>query len=656
VPLADGTPVPLRAYVLWREAGLLGQEADLANQPPQIAVLLWQELLEQFPTVRLDGVPASELATQAIAAAITRHGQPVYASVAARAAEALAAAGEDARALGDISARFPNSPAATTARHRRLDLAVREADLQIAVEVLAQSLVTGSPAPGLLRRVAEAALRRGNQELARSLFERLERHGRESSDWPDDRARDYAAVTAELLANMPVTVLPPTLAAPEVELGRVPARSVREVLHLRPVLRGEGFAARADEPLYAVANGNELLALDVQAAGARKPELFRFPVQFLEHVVVCGDLVVVPDLERLVALDYRSGALRWELLAVQGRMLDCLGVQSGVLHISVQTEPPGSGAELLGIEPLTGAVLFTRLLSDERHKPMPKPTGGDLLWMRSGPAGGASILRLDAVTGAAKATIPVAAELLQQDGGRGADAIANRIYPQSLCANRDLVFLPIEAAQSGDAPRVVALDARGQVRFQWRGRPQGRLALVACRNEVLAILESSENSTALFTLLDAEHGKPLRQTPLGFEIEVLNWHRTWLPNPAPPVLLVTDAAAQGRRDRRLVALSLDPARSGFVEALAADDGDVERQPLLDGDLTAGMLVYGVQPARGGMFRLHALRTADRRPAFADGQKYTRLRLGGTQGMTRVGALTVVATADALVVYGPKDGK
>lgn len=649
VPLADGSPVPLRAYVLWREA-------SITDQPPGQAVLLWQELLELFPTVRLAGMPASELASRAIATAIERHGKSVYEPIAVRAAAALAAAGDDAQALGEISTRYPNSPSAAAARHRRLDLAVREADLQVAVEVLAQALVTGNPAPGLLRRTAEAAQRRGNLELARGLFRRLQPHGREASDWPEDGGRDYAAVVDAWLARLPAVPVPPPLAAPEVELGRVPARSVREVLHLRPVLRAGGFAARADEPLYAVANGNELLAIDVHAPAPRKPELFRFPVQFLEQVVVCGDLVLVPDLERLVALDYRSGAVRWDLQAVQGRMLDCLGIQGGVLHLSVQTEPPGSGAELLGVEPLTGTVLFARLLTDERHKPVPKPAGGDLLWMRSGAAGTASIVRLNATTGEAKATIPVAAELLQPDGGRGADAIANRIYPQSLCATRDLVFLPIEAAQSGDAPRVVALDSRGQVRFQWRGRPQGRLGMVACRGEVLAILETSETNTALFTLLDTEHGKVLRQTPLGFEVEVLNWHRSWLPNPAPHALLVTDAAAQGRRDRRLVALSLDPARSGFVEPLAADDGDVERQPLLDGDLGEGLLVYGVQPARGGMFRLHALRTADRRAAFADGQKYTRLRLGGTQGMTRVGALTVVATADALVVYGPKEAR
>jgi hypothetical protein len=649
VALADGTPVPLRAYVLWREAGL-------TDQPAAQAVLLWQELLEQFPTVRLAGIPASELATQAIAAAIRQHGQTVYQSIAARAEAALRDAGEDARALGEISARFPNSPAAGTARARRLDLAVRAADLQAAAEVLAQALATGEAAPGLLRRVAEAARRRGNLELARNLLQRLHRHGRERSDWPDDGGAEYAAVAVKELAALPAAARPPALVAPELELGRVPARSVREVLHLRPVLRGAGFAARADEPLYAVANGNELLAIDLHAPAPRKPELFRFPVQFLEQVVVCDDLVVVPDLERLVALDYRSGALRWELHSVQGRMLDCLGLQGGVLHLSVQTEPPGNGAELLGIEPLTGTVLFSRLLQDERHKPVAKPAGGDLLWMRSGPAGSAAIVRLDATTGEAKATIPVAAELLQHDGARGADAIANRIYPQSLCANRQLVFLPIEAAQSGEAPRVVALDANGQVRFQWRGRPQGRLGLVACQDEVLAILETIENGTGQYTLLDTQHGKPLRQTPLGFEVEVLNWQRSWLPNPAPQVLLLTDAAAQGGRDRRLVALSLDPARAGFVEPLAADDGEIERQPLLDGDLAEGLLVYGVQPARGGTFRLHALRTADRRPAFADGQKYTRLRLGGTQGMTRVGNRTVIATADALVVYGPKEAK
>ena len=161
-----------------------------------------------------------------------------------------------------------------------------------------------------------------------------------------------------------------------------------------PSRTARGFARPENTPVYVVA-GSDLVAFDVTNGEGR--ELFSEPVEFLEHCIVCGTPLIVPDMERLFALDYRSGEIRWELEFEQARLIESLGVTEGVLHVSVQPAVPDGNSELIGVEPLTGARLFTRALDERCLKP--KPIDDQLLLM-SVTDQAASIERVDPLTGA----------------------------------------------------------------------------------------------------------------------------------------------------------------------------------------------------------------------------------------------------------------
>nr|MBP8301928.1 hypothetical protein [Planctomycetota bacterium] len=411
-----------------------------------------------------------------------------------------------------------------------------------------------------------------------------------------------------------------------------------------------GFDQPADRPLYAV-GGAELVAIDLHAPGVKKPILWTMPVQFLEHVVLCGTTLVVPDLERLVGVDYRTGAVRWELPGTSGRLLDGLGVQAGVLHVSAQADDPAGGAEFLGIEPSSGAILFSRSLPSDRVKPVPKPVAGQLLAMQTSTNGDAELTRFDPVTGATLATVKIAAKVLQNEAELRPDSLATRVYPQGICADAERIFLPIDSTISGDAPRLLAVDNRGGVVWTWHGLPDCTLRMAALRDKHLVIVEGAEEKAGRISLLRAADGEVLRTTELGIGIDVLNWQRTWLPNPAPAAVLLSDTSVDGR-ERRLICFGVDDAMPSFLEPLPNEDGEVERFP----QFGEGFLTFGVRPAQRGPFRLYALDLSTRKGRMPSGDKSIRPGLRATFGMATVGAYTVIASTDGLWVLGSNETK
>ncbi|MCC7065188.1 MAG: PQQ-binding-like beta-propeller repeat protein [Planctomycetes bacterium] len=641
---ADGTAQPVRAFVLW-------QRARLSDQEPAAATALWQELLENYPEVEFQRRPASQLAQEAIEKLVAAHGPQIYAAIAARALAALEAAGDDAQRLRALSTAFPNSTAANTARMRLLDHSVKAGDLAIACEVLSHDVRSGTGKPGILRRVAVAALARGNRALAAAMADRLLRdHQSEVSDWPEDQGATYAQVVAALQPQLTSAIPAPPLQVPTRVLAMVQPRTVRESFHMPPVVVASGFDQPADRPLYAV-GGAELVAIDLHAPGVKKPILWTMPVQFLEHVVLCGTTLVVPDLERLVGVDYRTGAVRWELPGTSGRLLDGLGVQDGVLHVSAQADDPAGGAEFLGIEPSSGAILFSRSLPSDRVKPVPKPVAGQLLAMQTSTNGDAELTRFDPVTGATLATVKIAAKVLQNEAELRPDSLATRVYPQGICADAERIFLPIDSTISGDAPRLLAVDNRGGVVWTWHGLPDCTLRMAALRDKHLVIVEGAEEKAGRISLLRAADGEVLRTTELGIGIDVLNWQRTWLPNPAPAAVLLSDTSVDGR-ERRLICFGVDDAMPSFLEPLPNEDGEVERFP----QFGEGFLTFGVRPAQRGPFRLYALDLSTRKGRMPSGDKSIRPGLRATFGMATVGAYTVIASTDGLWVLGSNETK
>ncbi|MCA8949854.1 MAG: PQQ-binding-like beta-propeller repeat protein [Planctomycetes bacterium] len=635
LPLSDG-PQPVRAYVLYRRAQLPGS-------PPADAVASWQELLESFGDAVFEGTPARDLASRAIAGLIARHGAGCYAAIAERADAALAAAGDDAEALRAVSARFPNSAAADTARTRVLDASVARGELGVACDVLAQELLRGKRDPRVLRRVLVAARVRGNLGLARAVATALAPHGDEVSDWPADGGRSYRAVLAELAAELDPTPPPNRLGLPLHEVTRIRPRSAKESFRLMPTIQADGFTVPADTPLFAVA-GPDLLAIDVHAAGTDKPILFALPTQFLDHVVLCGDTLVVPDLDRVLAVDYRSGQLRWQLDGTSGKILDGLGVQDGVFHLSIQPGSADGPARFVGIEPLSGRTLFSRPLPGERMRSVPKPIPGQLLAMQADDDQPPSILRLDPFTGATLAEITLSPEVPRTEG------ITTRIYPQALCGDAERVYLPIDSTFSGDAPQLFAVGDDGAIAWKWRGQTNRHLLMAALRGEKIVIVEGGEEQDGSVSLLRARDGEVEQRIALGHDIDVLNWQRTFLANPAPPALLLSDLASNESRERRIYCLGIEPGVPSFVEALSAEHDEIERQPQL-GD---GFLTFGVRPNGRGPFRLYCIDLATRDGRLPGGQKYRSLRIDPTYALSAIGSYTVLCCAEYLVVLGPED--
>lgn len=646
--LGEGTELPVRAYVLWRRAQLPGQ-------PAATAVALWQELLENHPTAPVGRELAAAAAEAAIQKLVAAHGAEAYAAVAQRAAAALAGAGDDVEALRHVCDAFPNSTAAATARTRLLDRSVKAGDLAMAISVLAAAQRGGAVAPGISRRVLVAALVRGNRALAQAMGQHLLAHRDVASDWPEDAGATYGAVVAALQPQFTSTAPLPALTVPSREITRIVPRSPREAFRWQQVVAADGFDRPADAPVFVIAApvpGAELLAIDIHAPGAKKPVLWNLPLQqYPEHLVLCGTTLIVPDLERLVAVDYRSGVVRWELPSGRARSVDSLGVMAGVLHVSITPDDPDGGAEFLGIEPTTGAVLFTRQLPADRMKPMPKAVAGQLLVMQSAGAGGANVLRLDPLSGVAVATVPVDAAVLRREAEVRPDGLATRVYPQGLCADAQHIYLPLDSTFSGDAPQLLAIDDRGKVVWSWQGQADSHLAMAAWRSGRLVVVESSENRPGRVSLLAATDGTVLRSTALGTGVDILNWQRTWLQNPAPAALLLSDTASEAGGERRLVCFAVDEGLPSFLEPLGREDDEVERQPQFGPDF----LVFGVRSTQGGSFRLHARKLTDRSGALPDGEKYLRLRVGATHGMAAAGPYTVLSSTSGLLVLGSDEG-
>lgn len=635
VPLADGDQ-PVRAYVLFRRAQLPGTS-------PRQAVETWQELLENYGTARFEGVAARDHATAAIRALIARHGPECYARVAERADAALADAGGDPEALRAVSTRFPNSAAAKTARTRVLDRSVERGDLGIACDVLAQELARGTLDPRVLRRVLVAAERRGNRGLALAMADELDAFAAQVSDWAADDGATFGEVAVRARAALSGEKADSRLGLPLNEIARIRPRTPRESFRPVPVIHGQDFTTPADAPLYAVA-GADLLAIDLHQEGDFKPILFSLPVQFLEHVVLCGDTLIVPDLERVFAIDYRTGATRWEMPETEGNLLDGLGVQDGIFHLSAQPSTGEGPARFFGVEPLSGRVVFSRTLPGERMRPVPKPIDGQLLVMRADDGRKTSLMRLDPLSGRTIADIELTESLPRTEG------LATRIYPQGLCGDLERIYLPIDSTFSGDAPQLFAIAADGGVAWKWRGRSNRRLLMAALRGDRLVVVEGADEKTGQATILRAADGQVIQAVPLGHEIDVLNWQRSWLPNPAPAALLLSDLASPSGGERRFYCIGIADGIPSFVEAMSSQHGEIERQPQV-GD---GFVTYGVRANRRGQFRLYALDLATRRGALPGGQKYRSLRIDPTYAMTAVGPYTVLCCAEYLVVLGPDD--
>ena len=635
---AGTMPAPLMmrvpAFVLWQRALVAEAGAE--------AALLWQQLLENHGQEQIGRISASSVAEGALTALISSQGRAVYASIERRAEAALDAA-EDDDGLRGVTASFPNSAAAERAGLLLLDRAVAKGDLGAACSVMARAIRNDRQTPGLLRRLQVAALARGNRPLAGAVAERLDQAGDAPSNWQGDEGETFAEASRRALAASPPLPAARLYAVPRREISTITPRSRQEYIRMVPNRIADGFGRPADAPVYVVA-GSELVAYDVAARAGKV--LFSVPVEFLEHIIICGETVVVPDMERLFAVDYRTGDLRWELEFERPRLIESLGVTRGVLHVSAQPAVPDGNSELLGVEPLTGTQLFQRSLSEQHLKP--KPVGQQLLSMAVTDEG-VFIERLDAVTGGVLARIACAAALGPGMLQLRADSLATRLYPQGMAGDARLIYLPVDGRkQDATSPQMLALDDAGKLVWRWQGTAGMSLLMAQRRGDKIVIAETNDQRTGRMLSLRAADGAELDEVDIGYDAAVLNWERSWLHNPAPAIVAVGSEMERQLHQRQLVCFAVDADQS-FAVPLRPTDGDVERAPLFGEDF----VTFGVRPKRAGApFRLYAIDLQTRRGAFTGSTSSRPVRSRGVpHGMTGAGPYTVLATTQGLIVMG-----
>jgi hypothetical protein len=599
--------------------------------------------------VDLGDETAASMAAAAIQRLVGEHGPGVYSAVAARADGALEAAGDDPAALRDDGDRFPNSEAAKLARVRLLDRSVKQGELGVACDVFAQGLRSGGVAPGILRRTIVAAEVRGNHGLALAMMERLRWFADERSDWPDDGGATYGAVLERLAGRIAPPPAPPALEIPEHEVSMVRVRSRQPHYRTVPLIDGDGFAIPADRPLFVRVDA-ELVAFDVHASAAETPVLFRRRVTFPEQLIGCGSTIVMADLERVLAFDHRSGEVLWEMPGEGGRTFDGLGTQSGVVHVAAISNAVDGAGELLGIEPLSGRVLFRRGLARHRALLLPRPSDVGLLTLMPNADGGVLVQRVDPVGGETLDATELPAATVRERLRLPPERLTTREVQRAVCADDERFYLPLDRAMPGEPPRVVAIDRSGKVAWVWEGRSGTTLAMAGNRGDRLVVVETDNRLPGRILLLAAGTGEVIRTAELGQEVRLLNWDSSRLPRTAPTLLTLTDRP-DPRGPYRFVGFGIDDGQPTFEVRLSADDGEIEPTPLIGRDF----VTFGVRPLNQGQYRLYTLRLNDRSGALPSGAKYQRLDMQRTHGVSSVGPYTVVASVDGLMVLGADRG-
>ncbi len=636
-----GGSVAVAAYVAWRHAQLAAT--------PTAQVEAWQELLLRHGNAIIRQRNAAELAQQTITHLLDEFGRDIYAAVEARAAAMLAEGGDSAESLRAVGRSFPHSLAAAQARARLLDAAVAHGDLGTAVELFAVSARDGTESPALLRRVLEAARQRGNFALAQAIAGRLATAD-QPSDWVDDGHQTFAAAVRDLLPSLSPAAAPIARAIPAELAAQIPSPKPPFGFRLLPTAIEPGFAADPSPLLY-VGFDDQVRAIDV--ADPTRPTLFTFKSGIVDRLWRCGGTLIVPNLDRIVGIDARTGAAQWTL-AAPDKMLVCHGLVHGVLQVTQRDS--SDEVLLLGIEPLTGSTLYSRPLPAAMQAPQPKPTDTDLLALRVEDGRDPMVDRIDPITGRTTRSI-VLGQRLRELSHAPIEALQSGLLLQRFAATTELLFVRIDASLGQGKPHVLAVGPTGAIAWSWDGTLGCQLNLMALRSQPgaadrLCIVESSTPGGGRALICDAATGQPIREVPTGSDVQVLNWQLQRSAAPAPTALLLSDYDIQ-RGERRLLCVPIDDALPTFVQSLGANGEEVVRTP----SITTDLLVYGVHSPRSqGPVRLYALHPQDRSTALPDGRGYLLLPVPqrSQHEMGAVGAYTVLVTDTRLFVLG--DGK
>src|SRR5262249_25997333 len=143
---------------------------------------------------------------------------------------------------------------------------------------------------------------------------------------------------------------------------------------------------------------------------------------------------------------------------------------------------------LLGIEPLTGHVLYRRPLPNATQAPQPKPTDRDLLVLRPADDADPVVERRDPVTGRTTSTFTLGKAM--RDAAQVPPQLQLGLLLQRFAATDKLLFVEIDSALSNGPPRVFAVAPDGSIAWSWTGARQRHVMMTAVRGDRVVIVEA----------------------------------------------------------------------------------------------------------------------------------------------------------------------
>jgi outer membrane protein assembly factor BamB len=627
--------VPAGVYAAWRAI-------DGIADPAQ-AALACQRLMERHGDEAFGPRTVGDAARARLAALIERHGEEVLAAVETEARRALDAAGDDPAALQSLARRYPLTRAAREGTTRLLDLALARGSFASFASTFAE--VQGAlQDDGALRRLIAAALQGGNPELARSLAGRLlERAAQTRSDFAPDQGRTYAAALADLPGAPPAVRVAP--AVPVREVARLTPPNAQTSYLYWAVRSAPGFPAPDALPLFVSPTDDELLVFALTEPFDPNAPLASVSIRGAidPPILVCGRVAVIVDAEQVFGLDLETGEKTWTIPGSRPGSLSVIGVADGLLQVHAPggSGDGGSGDVLLAVEPLTGAVLSSEPLRGDGVPATPVLDAG-LVWTLDARDPARPVIRAhDPLGGRIAETTPIPADALAFLGLDGADArrLNDPTLRGALFADRERVYLPVDLARPDQASRLVAL-ARGSGEIAWTFGGLGGCSIQRAggREGRIAVFEKG-SSVARLSILDARTGAVEAAFDFGQMAAVRNWDRFPHPEPAPPVVLVTDV----RGTVRLTAVSIAPD-GPRVEPRLDNVARILRDPLVgEGYLLVPFSRPNLAPT------VQVLDSRSLQGALPNGEKALRLDLPQHASFQAHGRHLVIKTLDLILV-------
>lgn len=507
------------AYVLMQR--LAPMSADRRDAPRRLALL--RRLLVEFGSDPLPVRSGARQLTRAWAMAeirevLHRHGRKIYEPYEKEAAELLAGSSDNTAQLQVILDQYPSSRTAETALIRLGMLAAESNDLEEALSAYAMGIRRLARLPEELRvAVAKAAGAAGNHRL-RDAFLR-------------SAGREPAEPVAGLLHEPRLLRGTPRLAYP---LDKRMAAGVFRT-HLTPP-RISGFAAGpADLPLLLVRR-DELYGCKPQSRSGEpryrpdRPDFrlpFSQPYRELESVI-CGQVLVLAEEAAVRGISLADGTPLWSVEAPEEKAGETLFEQGAALANGLYgacftpADPARQTARtFLGIEPLTGAIVFRRSLRAERVL----FRNGYPFRIVAGEGEPSQLLLLDPLTGDDLVG-------LRLDGQTGPRA---QVAPRHVLVTDSELFLlvPGEAAQAQDqiglwafARRRGGASREEELARKWF-RPEADLgqddSFLVSGGEVLVTVRFSTATMGRMLRLDRASGRLRRRVGCGWDARLLGY-------------------------------------------------------------------------------------------------------------------------------------